>query len=126
MYSASNLFRKAYAYCCKKYNALAILSAKYGLLLPEEEIEPYNLTLNKVTADNVKEWSEEVFVQMTKKLNLQDFDIIFFHAGKRYRKYLISKLEKIGVKCEVPLRNLSIGRQLAWYNMHLSRMENTC
>jgi len=34
MYSASDLFRKAYAYCYKNYDNVAILSAKYGLLYP--------------------------------------------------------------------------------------------
>lgn len=33
MYSASDLFRKAYAYCTKKYDNVAILSAKYGFFL---------------------------------------------------------------------------------------------
>jgi cytoplasmic iron level regulating protein YaaA (DUF328/UPF0246 family) len=46
MYSASDLFSKAYAYCQKKYKQVAILSAKYGLLLPNEPIEPYDMTLN--------------------------------------------------------------------------------
>jgi len=36
MYSASELFRKAYDNCIKNYDHVAILSAKYGLLLPDE------------------------------------------------------------------------------------------
>jgi cytoplasmic iron level regulating protein YaaA (DUF328/UPF0246 family) len=118
MYSASDLFRKAYAYAVKNYDFIAILSAKYGLLFPDDKIEPYNLTLNDMSSKEVKEWSEKVFHQMKSRFNLQDFDKVFFHAGKKYRQYLIPKLEEIGIKCEVPLGNLSIGRQLAWYREH--------
>lgn len=50
MYSASDLFSKAYAYCTKKYGVVAILSAKYGLLFPNDTIEPYDETLNRMKA----------------------------------------------------------------------------
>jgi hypothetical protein len=115
MYSASDLFTKAYSYATKKYDSVAILSAKHGLLLPDEEIQPYDLTLNNMSSDEVKAWSEKVFSQMKCKLNLSDFGRACFHTGNRYRKYLIPKLETMGIKCEVPLKNLGIGKQLAWY-----------
>ena len=119
MYSASDLFRKAYAYTVKKYDFVAILSAKYGLLFLDDEIEPYNLTLNNMTSDEVREWSERVFRQMNSRLDLRDFGKAFFHTGKKYRQNLILKLEELGVKCEVPLKNLGIGKQLAWYKEHI-------
>lgn len=118
MYSASDLFRKAYSYAMKEYDFVAILSAKYGLLFPDEKIESYNLTLNDVSSEEVKEWSEKVFNQIEKRLKLSDFDKVFFHAGKKYRQYLISKLEKKGLHCEAPLSNLGIGKQKAWYKEH--------
>jgi hypothetical protein len=40
---------------------------------------------------------------------------VYFHTGKRYRLYLIPMLEKMEFKCEEPLKNLAIGKQLAWY-----------
>ena len=115
MYSASNLFRKAYAYCTKKYDSVAILSAKYHLLYPWEEIEPYNVTLKDMNVDQVKKWSDSVFQEFLIKFSLNDIDAVYFHAGKRYREYLIPMLEKMNLKCEVPLKNLGIGRQLEWY-----------
>jgi len=39
----------AYNYATKNYDAVAILSAKYGLLLLDDEIEPYELTLKTMT-----------------------------------------------------------------------------
>jgi hypothetical protein len=118
MYSASDLFTKAYSYAAKNYDSVAILSAKYGLLFPDDEIEPYDLTLNDMSSDEVKEWSDKVFKQMNTRLDLCDFDKAFFHTGKRYRQYMIPKLEKKGLHCEVPLSNLGIGKQKAWYKEH--------
>ena len=118
MYSASDLFRKAYAYCTKSYDNVAILSAKYGLLYPFEEIEPYNVTLNNMTVNQVKKWSDDVFQEFLIKVSLNDLGLVYFHAGKRYREYLVPMLEKMDLKCEVPLKNLSIGKQLEWYNKH--------
>lgn len=37
---------------------MAILSAKYGLLLPDDEIEPYNLTLNDMSSEEVRDWAQ--------------------------------------------------------------------
>jgi hypothetical protein len=118
MYSASNLFKKAYQYATRHYDKVVILSAKYGLLFPEDEIEPYDLTLNRMSIKQCKEWANNVFEQMTKRLDLEKIRIAYFHAGKRYREYLIPKLELRGVKCIVPLLGLSFGQQLAWYDTH--------
>jgi hypothetical protein len=118
MYLASDLFKKAYRYANKNYSAVAILSAKYGLLLPSDKIEPYNITLKDMNIKQVKSWADRVFEQMKEKLNLNEFETVFFHAGKRYRIYLIPKLEDTGLKCEAPLGNMKIGEQKAWYMRH--------
>jgi hypothetical protein len=118
MYSASDLFRKAYHYCSKKYDSVAILSAKYGLIYPFEEIEPYDVTLNNMSIDQVKKWSDQVFQQFLVKIELHGLSRVYFHAGKRYRQYLIPMLRRMDIQCEVPLENLSVGRQLAWYKIH--------
>lgn len=118
MYSASDLFKKAYSYATKNYDFVAILSAKYGLLFPDDEIEPYDLTLNDMNSQQRKESTEKVFNQMKSRMRLEDFDKVFFHAGKKYREELIPRLENIGVKCEAPLEHLGIGKQKAWYKEH--------
>lgn len=115
MYQPSDLFRKAYAYAVRNYDFVAILSAKYGLLFPDDKIEPYDLTLNNMKSQQRKEWAEKVFNQMQNRLKLENYKV-FFHAGKKYREYIIPKLRRIGIQCTVPLKNLGIGKQLAWYN----------
>ena len=118
MYQASDLFSKAYSYATKNYDFVAILSAKYGLLFPDDKIEPYDLTLNDMKSEQRKDWAERVFNQIRSRLNLKEFDKVFFHAGKKYRQYLIPKLENIGIHCESPLEHLRIGDQKAWYKEH--------
>jgi len=118
MYQASDLFRKAYSYATKNYDFVAILSAKYGLLFPDDKIEPYDLTLNTMNSAQRRRWAEKVFSQVKSKLSLSEFDKVFFHAGKRYREHLIPKLQDIGIHCEVPLGHLGIGKQMKWYKEH--------
>lgn len=119
MYQASDLFRKAYFYATKNYDFVAILSAKYGLLFPDDKIKPYDLTLNDMNSEQRKRWTEKVFNQMKSRLKLEDFGEVFFHAGKKYRERLIPKLENLGINCESPLENLGIGKQKAWYIKHV-------
>jgi len=52
----SPLFRYASLYCKQQYKAWFILSAKYGLLVPDEFIEPYNLTLQDETKLERQKW----------------------------------------------------------------------
>lgn len=116
MYSASPLFRKAYSYAKRSYDIVGILSAKYDFLLPEDMIEPYELTLKKMRVHERRTWADRVFQQLSHRIDMSQINSVYFHAGKEYREYLIPKLRKIGIECDVPLKGLSFGQQLAWYN----------
>jgi hypothetical protein len=119
MYQASDLFRKAYSYAAKNYDFVAILSAKYGLLFPDDKIEPYDLTLSNMNSQQRKEWSEKVFNQMNERLKLKEIDKVFFHTGTKYREYPIPLLKDMDITWEVPLEHLGIGKQLRWYKEQL-------
>lgn len=117
MYQPSNLFKKAWNYCQRTYNKTVILSAKYGLLDPEREIEPYDVTLSGMSKQERMAWSHEV---------LQDIDdsfpqdtVFYIHAGAKYREWLESGLENCFYECHVPLRGLGMGQQLKWYSKKL-------
>lgn len=118
MYSKSAYFRKAYGYAKKAYDQVCILSATYGLFFPDSRIAPYDLTLKNMTVEQRRAWANRVFNQIRKKLLPDKIDQIFFHAGKSYRELLIPKLEAVGIRCIVPLKGLSFGQQLRWYNKH--------
>lgn len=51
MYQASDLFRKAYSYATKNYDVVAILSAKYGLLLPDDKHTCRTFTATEIASD---------------------------------------------------------------------------
>jgi cytoplasmic iron level regulating protein YaaA (DUF328/UPF0246 family) len=104
----SALFKKNLAYA-KRLNpdAIYILSAKYGLLDLETEMDPYNLTLNTMSAGQIRNWAEKVLQQLSQVANLNDDHFIFL-AGIKYRKYLLPHLWSY----EVPFEGLPIGKQL--------------
>lgn len=113
MYSKSPLFRKAFAYCQKYYDCVYILSGKYGLLDPKTVIEPYDVDLRRMTEKERKKWAKKVIAQLRKILKRSDR--VYFHAGVKYREFLLSELEN---RTFVPLAGLSIGKQLRFYNEH--------
>jgi hypothetical protein len=115
MYQASDLFRKSYGYAIEHYDYVAILSAKYGLLLPDEEIDPYDLTLLSMPVAQQKRWAEGTHRQMKSKLPMNKISEVFFHSGGAYRRYLTELLESDGIKCVAPLGGLGLGKQKAWY-----------
>jgi len=99
-------------------NKIFILSAKYGLLKLEDEIEPYNETLNEKKDSEIKEWAEKVLAQLAKEADLENDEIIFL-AGEKYRRYLIPGIKNY----KIPLEGLGIGKQLGLLK---DRTENKC
>lgn len=114
----SDLFVKAKRYSEKHYDKWLILSAKYHLVEPETYIEPYDETLNDKTTVERREWSKAVSDQIADKFPDSKAVKLYFHAGVKYREFLIPLLIEAGYSCEVPLKGLRIGEQLAWYNKH--------
>jgi hypothetical protein len=95
-----------YAYSLEP-DAIFVLSAKHGLIDLEEELEPYDLTLNDMRAKDVRRWASRVLDQLRSVADLGT-DRIVFLAGERYRKYLLPSISHY----EVPLGGLGIGEQL--------------
>lgn len=84
-----------------------ILSAKYGLVQLDEEIEPYDVTLNKMTARKRRNWAVKVASQLREHCDLGNDHFVIL-AGQKYRQYLLSHLASY----EVSLAGLPIGKQL--------------
>ncbi len=97
-----------YAYSLNP-DKIFILSAKYGLIDLEKEIEPYNKTLNKMNIQERKLWGKNVINQLNKFVNLKEDEIVFL-AGKKYREYLIPHIKNY----KIPLQRLGIGKQLKY------------
>lgn len=105
---AGQLFKWAFKYCKQNYDTVFILSAKYGLLCPDQKICAYDETLNDKGVYELKLWAFKVYHQI-KDLNLEK-EYFYFHCGRAYRKFLQSKL-----KGECPTKGLGTGRQLHFY-----------
>ena len=106
----STLFKKSLKYAeSLKADHIYILSAKYGLVGLEDEIEPYDKTLNKMPVNEKKEWAKNVLAQLKEVVDLKNDNFIFL-AGMNYRKYLVPEI----INYKIPMEGLPIGKQLQW------------
>ena len=96
-----------------------ILSAKYGLLNLEEEIEPYNETLNKKSDEEIKKWAGLVIEKLRRACDLKNDKFIFL-AGENYRKYLIPAI----LNYETPMKGLGIGKQLGYLKNNIKSVRD--
>jgi hypothetical protein len=113
----SDLFQKSRAYVERHCDRWYILSAKHGLLNPQTQIEPYDITLNNMRARDRREWAKHVLGGIVQKTSAHD--TLIFLAGMKYREHLIQPLLDRGYAIEVPMMGLPIGKQLQWLNNHL-------
>jgi hypothetical protein len=106
----SPLFRYGLEFA-KKMNPseIYILSAKHRLTELDQEIDPYNLSLNDMTEKERKIWAELTLTQLNQVSDLER-DQFTFLAGENYRKYLIPHI----ANSSIPLEGLGIGRQLQY------------
>ena len=113
----SPLFRFAYAHAVRHFDKVFILSAKYGLLSPDEQIASYDITLTSMKSDERQRWAESVLLQMKEKIGTHDE--LHFFCGSKYRRHLVETL-KATHECVVPFRGFGIGLQLQWYKRHMA------
>ena len=100
----SPLFKMSWEYA-KQFSpdAVFILSDKYHLLDPEQQIDPYDVVLTK--SAQWKKWAGTVLHDLEEKLKekgirLEQTEFIIL-AGKKYWKYLLGEN---GIrKCQLPL-----------------------
>lgn len=117
---SSDLFKKNLEYAISlNPDVVYILSAKYGLLNLEEEIEPYNVTLNKMSKNARKDWARDVIKKLKEIVDLERDKIIFL-AGQKYREFLISEIKNY----EIPLKGLGIGKQLKFLKEKLEKKDD--
>jgi hypothetical protein len=92
-----------------------ILSAKYGLVAPDEMLAPYEQTLITMSVMERRKWASRVQAQMDEKMPPSERIVIF--AGQRYREFLTDYLKWRFPVVEVPMERLTIGKQLQWLRL---------
>lgn len=113
----SALFRKSIDWMQRQnFDSWFILSAKHGLVKPEQILEPYNLTLNTMKAAARQQWAKSVLYELM--IVLPEPASITFLAGSKYREYLSKPLRESGYEVLIPMQGLGIGKQLQWLTAH--------
>lgn len=103
-----DLFQKSLAYAQRiNADAIYILSANYGLLELDQEIAPYEKTLNRMSSVDVARWGDAVVAQLRSRASF-DTDRFVILAGMAYRSRLVPHLTNV----ELPLDGLRFGEQL--------------
>lgn len=93
-----------------------VLSAKFGLLSPDREVETYNVSLNSASLAERRAWSARVLGQLRECFGSVAGKTVEVHAGASYRKFgLVQGLRSEGAQVIVPLEHARQGEQLAWY-----------
>jgi hypothetical protein len=111
----STLFEKERAYAERSNVPWYILSAKYGLIQPDEWIEPYEMYLPQTTRSYRDAWAAQVTEQLEGRMGPLPQKVVEIHAGAAYVDALHSRLTSLGAFVTQPLEGLRMGERLAWY-----------
>lgn len=115
------LFKKSYRWAKLLHpSKIYILSAKYGLLELDKKIDPYNVTLNSFLKTEKKMWAYKVYKQLQQK-GIAKEDKLVFLCGQNYRQYLM----RLYPNAICPIKGLSMGNQLKYYNKKIRESEET-
>ncbi|TNF49719.1 MAG: hypothetical protein EP305_01995 [Bacteroidetes bacterium] len=68
-----------------------ILSGKYGLLKPDEIIEPYDFNLNYASKEYLNEWNDKVLKRLNELENISECEFLIY-TNLTYMKELIKVL----------------------------------
>lgn len=102
----SDLFKKSRAYAESQGDIWAILSAKLGLVMPDEVIAPYDMTLTTQKRDLKEAWSYKVLESIrTLDQPITEIEVL---AGRDY----IGWVDESPYPVRLPLSGMGIGSRL--------------
>ena len=106
MYDPSDYFRKQRAYARAIGDRWFIQSAKHGLLEPETEIEPYDVSAHDL--DDPELWADSIALELGDYYPEANATVEIL-GGAAYADPLTPELERIGFEVLEPLRGQGIG-----------------
>lgn len=93
-----------------------MLSAKHGLVEPQQILEPYDETLAGRPSSELRAWAGRVVRELKERLGPLREHTFEVHAGAAYRNHgLVQGLRAERALVEVPAEGLTQGQQLAFY-----------
>jgi cytoplasmic iron level regulating protein YaaA (DUF328/UPF0246 family) len=111
----SSLFKKSLRYAKSLGpDNIYILSAKYGLLELDDEIDAYNETLNDKKKTEIIDWANRIITELEKRIDIENDKVIIL-AGKNYYRHIIPFLGNY----ELPLEGLPLGKRMSFLNKAL-------
>ena len=93
-----------------------VLSARYGLVRPEEILAPYDVHLAGQSASYRAAWGAFVVEQLRRERGDLSGLVIEVHAGDAYVEAVRDPLERAGSVVLDPVDARSMGETLAWYD----------
>lgn len=115
----SQLFKKASAYAEATCDRWYILSAKHGLIRPDEVIAPYDMRLGTDDSPPVHVWADRVRGQLAAELADVPRVTLVALAGVQYQ----TVLRPCQWPFEIPMKGLGIGQQLGYLTTELARLK---
>jgi hypothetical protein len=117
-------FQLAKAYAERYSQRWLIISAKYGLLDPDQTIESYDLSLQNMTVAERKQWSDNIRRQIV-ELNLCGDKLVILAPGLYSRNLPDELLHSRFRKVEIPMTGLlGIGQFQKWLKIAIKRPTN--
>jgi hypothetical protein len=113
---AGPLFEERRRYAAASGLPWYILSAKFGLLVPDDVIGPYDMDLATQSPGYRKAWGQFVAAQLDAREHALRRRRIEVHASAAYVDSLRAPLAGRGAGLALPVAHLRLGEQLAWYH----------
>ncbi|MCD6674872.1 MAG: hypothetical protein LT106_18720 [Burkholderiaceae bacterium] len=112
----SALFRKAAAWAEQRGDWM-ILSARYGLIKPSEQLAPYECSMRSLTAEERAAWDHRIAWHLELLANHLDVESLHLTllAGESYAGWV--DLVQPWCTVEQPLAGMPIGRRLQWLTL---------
>jgi hypothetical protein len=108
----SALFKKSLLYALSVADRVYILSAKHGVLGIQDVVEPYELSIKQLSAEEKQIWSLRVSARLEEILSPNDK--VHLLAGADYMRPLLPTFHKIGCQLVTPLSGQSLGKRISW------------
>jgi hypothetical protein len=115
----SELFRRRRLWAEASGKPWWIVSAEYGLVDPEEEIQPYDTRISQLPLEARHRLATQVASELEGRLGALNGRTLELHAGDEYFLAIAPMLRRSGARVVRPLEGLRIGEQLGWYGDHL-------
>lgn len=98
----SDAFTRARGHATRLGHPWFVLSAKHGLLAPDDVVGPFDLQLGDQPVGYRSAWGEWVVAQLADRLRLQDV-VVEVHGGVDFAQPLRRPLARRGAALELPL-----------------------